>query len=167
MEKERKPAKGHEVVKDKCDRGGVCGRSDGASVLPAQTEVKEVIQKKARAKCLWRCSSFASITLIPTLRSTTRRSFVFRLQLAGMSRDAASLPEALLEWVEASVDALAVMRKEGNIKRDMKGREALCLNDGEWACRTFCRGPPPWRNVDASAFPICRTYGGLVRREAG
>ena len=30
----------------------------------------------------------------------------------GMSRDAASSPEAILEWVEASVDALAVMRKE-------------------------------------------------------
>jgi len=55
--------------------------------------------------------------------------------------------------------------KEGNIKRDMKGREALCLNDGEWA--NVLPWAPHGETVDASAFPICGTYGGLVRREAG
>ena len=35
------------------------------------------------------------------------------------------------------------------------------------ACRTFCHGPATNETVDASAFPICGTYGGLVRREAG
>jgi len=40
-------------------------------------------------------------------------------------RDAAPSPEAVLEWVEASIDAWIVVSKEGNIKR----REALCLSD--------------------------------------
>jgi hypothetical protein len=79
-------------------------------------------------------------------------------------------------WVGILVTSLAAVKrrclgcrekgrkhKEGHERK----RSSMPQRRRMGACRTFCHGPATNETVDASAFPTCGTYGGLVRREAG
>ena len=114
---------------------------------------------------VWRCSSFASISLLSTnLRSTARRSFCSACDLRVPVR-VAGRP---LGWVEASIDALAVRRKNRNIKEGHeRKKKALCLNDAEEERVSNVLPCGPRHDETSVGFPVCHVWCVRMRQERG
>jgi hypothetical protein len=109
---------------------------------------------------VWRCSSFASISLLSTnLRSTARRSFCSACDLRVPVRIAGRPPG----WVEASIDALAVRRKNRNIKEGHeRKKKALCLNDAEEERVSNVLPCGPRHDETSVGFPVCHVWCACV-----